>query len=158
MGMKNCLPSEVCAIVACIDPDANDQTTLTSDWVDMDDWDQVAAIVMVGVTATGATLDAEVQQATANDGTGAKTIGSGKSITQLTKAGSDDDKQAIINVRAEELDTANSFRYVALVMTPGDTANSPDSAAIDSAGVILGFGPRYLATDSDLATVDEIVN
>lgn len=157
MPMNNCLPSELCAVVATIDPDANDQTTVTSDWVDMDDWDQVAAIVMVGVTATGATLDAEVQQATSAAGAGAKSI-SGKSITQLTKAGSDDDKQAIINVRAEELDTANSYRYVALKMTPGDTANSPDTAAIDSAGVILGFGPRYLAADADLASVDEIVN
>ena len=157
MGMMNKLPSETWAVGGVIDPDANDQSTVTSDWVDLGKYDQAVAIALVGIMATGATVDVEIQQATASDGTGAKAI-TGKAATTLTAAGSDDDKQVIINVRAEELDTANDFRFVAVKMTPGDTANSPDTAAIDSGAVIFGVGARYLPVDNDLATVDEIVN
>ena len=145
----NALPSEVSAIVGVIDPDANGTGTITSDWVNMADFESIMAIVMAGVLGTSATIDAKIEQATDSSGTGAKDV-SGKAITQLVKA-SNDDNQAIINCRAEELDIANDFSYARLSMTVG-------TATSDAAGIVLGFNPRRMPTDGeDLASVVEIV-
>lgn len=149
----NNLPSEVIAVVAKVDPDANAVGAVTSDWADAGKFEAMLAVVSVGAIAATQTLDAKLQQATDASGTGAKDI-SGKAITQL--GGSDDDKQAVINVRASELDMDNGYRYVALVMTGADSA-SPDGT-IDYDGVLLGFYPRFgPASDNDLASVAEIV-
>jgi hypothetical protein len=144
-------PSEAVAVLGVIDPDANTAAAYTSDWGDMGKFKKAMAIVFAGTLGSSATLDAKLQQATDSSGTGAKDI-SGKSITQLTEAGTDSDKQAIIEVDASELDVAGGFRYVALVMTVA-------TATSDSGGVLLGFEPRFgPASDNDLASVDEIVN
>ena len=143
-------PSEMVAVVATIDPDANTAQAYTSDWVNMKDWEQVLAIVMAGDLGSSATLDAKLQQATDGSGTSAKDI-TGKAITQLTQAGTDSDKQALIQARADELDVAGGFTHVALVMTVG-------TATSDSGAVLLGLNPTYgPASDYDLASVDEIV-
>jgi len=104
--------------------------------------------VLVGEMQATSTVDAKLEQATDGSGTGAKDI-SGKSITQLTAAGSDDDKQVIINCRDDELDVANSFTHVRLSITTA-------TAASDSAGLILGHDSRY-SPETDLASVDEVV-
>lgn len=145
------LPSENVAVLATIDPDANAAGALTSDWADMSKFESVMAVIMVGALGTSATIDAKIQQATDSSGTGAKDI-TGKSITQLTDAGTDSDKQAIINCRAEELDIDNSFTHVAIVMTTA-------VATSDSAALLIGTNAKTLpASDNDLASVDEIVN
>lgn len=144
------LASEAAALVATVDPDALTAATHTSDWVDMQDFERIMAIVAVGTLGTSATVDAKLEQATDSSGSGAKDI-TGKAITQLTQAGSDDDKQAIINCKADELDVENDFRYVRLSITVG-------TATSDGAGFVLGLEPRYApASDRDLASVDEIV-
>lgn len=136
--------------MATIDPDAYTAgAAVTSDWVDMSKFESIMAIVMAGTLGTTATFDAKLQQATDSSGTSAKDI-SGKAITQFTKAGSDDDKQAVINCRADELDHTNSFTYVALVITPATND-------CDGAGLILGFDANY-EPETDLASVDEIVD
>lgn len=143
-------PSEMAAVVAVIDPDANTAGALTTAYVDASKFEQIMAIVMAGTLGSSATLDAKLVQATDSSGTGVKDI-SGKAITQLTQAGTDSDKQAIIQVRADELDVAGGFRYVALVHTVG-------TATSDSGAVVLGLNPTYgPASDYDLSTVDEIV-
>lgn len=145
------LPSERAAVVATIDPDANTAATYVSDWVDMSKYPTVLAIILAGELGTSATLDAKLRQATDSSGTGAKDI-TGKAITQLTQAGTDSDKQALINVREDELDVENGFGFVALSM---DIA----VATSDAGAVLLGFDPTYgFADDNDLASVDEIVN
>lgn len=149
--MQNAIPSERAAVLGVIDPDANAAGALTSDWGDLTLFESAMAIVMAGTLGASATLDAKLQQATDSSGTGAKDI-TGKSITQLTQAGTDSDKQAIINVRAEELDLDNGFTHVAIVMTTA-------TATSDSGAILLGFNPRSgPASDNDLASVDEIVN
>jgi hypothetical protein len=142
--------SEAVAVVACIDPDAYTTGAQTSDWVDMADFERVAFIVMAGALGTSATIDFKVQQATDGNGTGAKDVTS-KAITQLTDGGTDSDKQAIVEVRQDELDVEGGFRYVAGIMTVG--------AATSDAGVIaLGGNPTYgPASNYDLASVDEII-
>lgn len=148
--MLNAKPSELAAVVAVVDPDANAAGTIDTSWVDMRDFGALMAIVMAGDLGASATLDASLRQATDSSGTGAKAI-SGKAITQLTQAGTDSNKQAIIQVRGEELDVDNGFRYVSLRFVTA-------TAASDGGAVVLGFhAARGPASDFDAATVDEIV-
>lgn len=145
----NALPSEKVAICATVDPDVLTAAAHTSDYVDISEFESLMAIIMAGTLGTSATMDAKLVQATDSSGTGSKDI-TGKAITQLVKA-TDDDKQAIINVRAEELDLANNFTHVAVTVTVG-------TASSDGGAVILGLNPRYLpASDNDIASVAEIV-
>lgn len=147
----NALASEQVAIVGVIDPDANAAATYTSAWVDMADWELIMAIVQTGDLGSSATIDAKLEQATDSAGAGAKDVTS-KSITQLTQAGTDDNKQAIINLRREEMDMDGDFRYARLSMTVG-------TATSDTSGIVLGVVPRRgPASDNDLSTVDEIVS
>lgn len=147
---SNLKPSDQVAIVGVIDPDANAAATYTTGWVDMAKWGALMAIVMAGTLGASATLDAKIEQATDSSGTGAKDV-SGKAISQLTQAGTDSDKQAVINLFADDLDFNNAFTHARLSMTVA-------TATSDSGAVLLGLYPRMGgAADSDAATVDEIV-
>ena len=150
MGTINALGSERAAVAAVIDPDANTAAAYTSAYVSMSTFNQVLAIVQTGTLGSSATVDFKLVQATDSSGTSSKDI-SGKSITQLVKASNDDD-QAVINCRSEELDVANGFDYVAMTMTVG-------TATSDCSAIMLGMTPRYApASDNDLASVQEIVS
>lgn len=143
-------PSEKAAIVATIDPASMTANTYVSDYVDMADFEQVMAILLLGAITTNGTVDAKLVQATDSSGTGVKDI-SGAAVTQLTKAGSDDNKQVILQTRGDLLDVEGGFRYVALSVTTA-------TAASLGAAVVLGFNPTYgPAYANDLASVDEIV-
>lgn len=135
-------------LMGAIDPDANAAGTFTTGWVSMADFDGVYVVVSAGTLGTSATIDAKLQQATDSSGTGVKDVTS-SSITQLTDAGSDSDKQAIIECRGENLDVANGFDHVRLSVTVA-------TATSDSAGYIFGCNPRYSGV-ADASTVDEIV-
>ena len=147
--MTNILPSDQAVLAAVIDPDVLTAATHVSGWVHMGTYESIQAIVMAGTLGSSATLDAKLEQATDSSGTGAKDI-SGKAITQLTQAGSDSDKQAIINCRSEELDVANGFDYVRLSITVA-------TASSDGAGLVLGHYARYQPA-TDATTVDEVVS
>ena len=148
--MGNSLASENVAILGTIDPDVTTASTVTSDWCDATKFEQMMAIVMAGTLGASATLDAKLEQATTSAGGSAKDI-TGKAITQLTQAGTDSDKQCIINLRGEELDVDNGFDWVRLSITVG-------AATSDAGGLVLGLSPRNSpASDNDLASVDEIV-
>ncbi len=149
--MKTQLPSDRVAVVGVIDPDANAAGTLTTGWISMSDFQSVMAVVQAGTLGSNATIDAKLEQASDASGTGAKDI-EGAAITQLTEAGGDDDKQAVIYCNGEDLDLKNDFSHVRLSMTIG-TANS------DSSAIVLGLDPRYApASNGDLASVAEIVS
>lgn len=145
----NILPSNEAVLAGIIDPDAYAASTVTSGWVSLVTYEAIQAIVMAGTLGASATLDAKLEQASDSGGTGAKDI-TGKAITQLTQAGTDSDKQAIINCRSDELDVANSFTHVRLSMTIG-------TAASDAGGLILGHYARYQPA-TDATTVDEVVS
>lgn len=145
----NIKPSNEAVLVGVIDPDANTVATYTTAWVHMGAFGAIQAIVFAGTLGASATLDAKLEQATDGSGTGAKDI-TGKEITQLTQAGTDSDKQAIINCRSDELDVANGFDYVRLSMTVG-------TATSDCGACVLGHHARYQPA-ADLATVDEVVD
>jgi len=134
--MFNALLSEQVAVVGVIDPDANTAATLTTGWIDMSVYGGLLAIVMAGDLGTSATIDAKIEQATSSGGAGAKDV-TGKVITQLTQAGTDkSNKQALINMRAEELDRTNGFTHARLSMTTA-------TATSDSGAIVLGLRGRY---------------
>jgi hypothetical protein len=148
---SNLNPSDRAAIVGVIDPDLNTAGTAVTAWVDMAKWGSLMAVIATGTLGTNATVDAKLQQATTVGGANAKDI-PGKAITQFTDAGGDSDKQAIINLFANELDMNNGFTFVQLSLTVA-------TASSDSTAFLLGFDPRYgTAKSNDAATVDEVVN
>lgn len=146
----NLKPSQRIALVGVIDPDAYAAGTYTTGWIAAAEAANFMALVSVGDMVSTSTVDAKIQQATSAAGAGAKDV-TGKSITQLTQAGTDDNKQVVINIRAEELDLANSFTHFRLSMTVA-------TAASDAAGYVFSLDHRYgPANLRDLASVDEVV-
>lgn len=131
--------SEQLSILATIDPASQAAGTATSGWVSVASFHTFLAVVQTGVLGASATLDAKLQQAQDNAGTGAKDV-SAKAITQIVKA-TGDNKQALINIKPEDLDTANGFGFVRLSLTVG-------TAASIVAGQLLGVNPRYAPADA----------
>lgn len=151
MAQKALLPSEHIAVLGAVDPDANGTGDHSTDWISMQDFQQIMAVVMAGTLGASATLDAKIEQAQDASGTGVKDV-TGAAITQLTKAGGDDDKQAILQLYAEDLDLMNAFTHVRLTLTVG-------TAASDCGAVVMGMGARYQPASSyDAASVAEIVS
>lgn len=150
MDNHNILPSDRAAVVGVINPSSQAAGALSTGWVSMADWRNLMAIVVAGALGSSATLDAKIEQATSSGGAGAKDV-DGKAITQLTQAGTDSNKQAIINVRPTDLDYNNGFTHVRLTVTVA-------TAASLTAALLLGFDrPHGVASDADAASVDEIV-
>ena len=149
MGNLNILPSDRAVVAGVIDPDVTTAGTVESGWVSMVTYQNIMAIAFAGTLGTSATFDAKLEQATDASGTGAKDV-TGKSITQLTQAGTDDsDKQAIINCSGDELDVSGGFTHVRLSITVG-------AATSDAAGLILGFDAHYQPA-TDATTVAEVI-
>lgn len=139
--------SERLFVVATIDPDAYGTGAQTSDVIDMSLHRRVLFVVMAGTLASTATLDFLVKGDTASNGSFTTTI-TGKSITQLTEAGTDSDKQALLEVTAEEV-AAQGFRYIRGTMTL--------TTAGGDAGVVALAGDARYQPLTDLTSVDEIV-
>lgn len=149
-GNHNLPASDRVALVGQINPASHAAGNVSTGWVDMSKFASLMAVVQAGVLGTGATLDAKIEQAQDAGGTGAKDV-TGKAITQLTKAGSDDNKQAVINVRQANLDANNGYTHARLTITVATNASL-------AAASLYALDARYgTASDSDASTVDEIV-
>jgi hypothetical protein len=148
-GNTNVLITEKMALLDTLNPASRAAANTTSSaWLPAKDYAQFAALLALGaMTATGV-LNAKLEQATDVAGTGAKDI-TGKAVTALTAAGTDDNKQAFINLRPEELDIANDFNHFRLTV-------AVTTAAVIYNAHILGMGPRY-GTVTHNTTVDEII-
>lgn len=145
----NAKGSELLAILATLDPSSQAAGTATTGWISVANHHALLAIVHTGVLGTGATVDAKFQQALDGTGTGAKDI-TGKAISQIVKA-TGDNKQALINLRPEDLDTGNGFGFVRLSLTVG-------TAASLTAAQVLGVNPRLLPADAaNQAAVAQVV-
>jgi len=141
--------SERLAVVATIDPDAYTTGAQNSDIIDMHLHRRVMFIVMSGDLGSSATLNFKVQGSAASN-MGSPADLTGKVITALTQAGTDGDKQSIVEVTAEEVAT-QGFRYIRGIMTVG-------VATSDAGMIAIAGNTRYQpANEYDLATVDEIV-
>jgi len=147
MGNSNLKPSERFVLVGVVDPDANAAAAYSTGWVDMSLFESLMAVIFAGTLGSSATLDGKLEQATSAAGAGAKDI-TGKAITQLTQAGTDSDKQAVINCKSSDLDVEGGFRWARLTITVG-------TATSDAGAALFGVDPHYAPTDA--TTVDEVV-
>jgi hypothetical protein len=145
----NAKGSELLSVLATIDPAAQAVGTLTTGWISVANHHGFLSLVQTGVLGTSATVDAKLQQALDNSGTSAKDI-TGKAITQIVKA-TGDNKQALISVKPEELDTVNGFGFVRLSVTVG-------VAASQTSAQVLGLNPRFAPADaSNQAAVVQVI-
>lgn len=141
--------NERIAILATLDPASVAASTVVTTWVSVANFHSIAALIQTGVLGTAATVDAKLRQATDSSGTGAKDV-TGKAITQIVKA-SGDNKQATIELRAEDLDVANAFAFVALSLTVG-------TAASIVGAMLVGANARYAPASSfNQAAVVQVV-
>jgi len=145
----NSKASEMLAILATIDPASQAAGAISTGWVSVANHLGFLAVVQTGVLGTSATVDAKLQQALDSSGTGAKDI-TGRAIIQIVKA-TGDNKQALINLKPEDLDTVNGFGFVCVTVTVGV------AASITSAQ-LLGVNPRYAPADvGNQAAVVQVV-
>jgi len=105
-------------------PQALNGASATTDWYDIRGFGRAVFIIAIGDTDT--TVDASVYQATDGTGTGSKAI-SGGAITQVAADG--DNRVVTIEVKPENLDFANGFRYVQLKVTAGSGTTGAHIAA-----------------------------
>ena len=145
----NSKASEMLAVLATIDPATQAAGAVSTGWVSVANHLGFLALVQTGVLGTAATVDAKLQQALDSSGTGAKDI-TGKSITQIVKA-TGDNKQALVNLKPEELDTVNGFGFVRVTVTVAGAASL-------AAAQLLGVNPRYAPADAgNQAAVVQVV-
>jgi hypothetical protein len=146
----NAKGSEQLSILATLDPGNQAAGVVSTGWVALNTHHGLLALVQTGALATGSTVDAKLQQALDTSGTGAKDV-AGKAITQLTQASNGANRQALINLRPEELDVNNGFAFVRLVVTVA-------TAAANTSAQLLGVNPRLASADTaNQAAVAQIV-
>lgn len=140
--------SEELAVISTIDPVSQSAATVTGDSIDMADYHKVLFVLSVGALGASATVDFSVKGDAASGGSYSTNI-TDKAITQLTKAGTDDNKQVIVEVTSEEVG-AQGYRYIRPSLTVA-------TAACLVSVVALGKTRYAPAAEYDLASVDEIV-
>ncbi len=140
--------TERIALVGVVDPDANAAGTFRTDPIDMADFNEAMLIFLLGTgVTTGSHVLSANEEAVSGTGSGSVAI-SGKAAGALTTG--QNDSQAIVHVRASDLQQGFRFVYGVLVQT---------TAGADSAVVALGGSPRFHpASDYDLASLVEIVD
>jgi hypothetical protein len=148
--MSYAMLSEQLAVAATIDPANVSPSTVPTDVIDLSRARRVLFIIAVGALGTSATVDFVVKGDTTSGGSFTTTV-TGKTIAQLTKAGSDDNKQVVVEVSAGEA-AVQGFRYVRGSLTVGTAASQVCVIALTGD---LRYSP---ASEFDLASVDEIVN
>jgi hypothetical protein len=146
----NLNPSQRLALLGAIAPQSAPVGALSSGWIDMRDTFTVLALVALGVLGGGASVDAKIEQAKDGTGTAVKEV-TGAAIAQITKAGGGDNKQALINLRQEDLDRNGGFRFVRLTVTVAGAASQMSAA-------LIGLDPRYGAANaSNVTSVGQVV-
>lgn len=137
------------AVLGTIDPVSQSAGSANTDVIDTSLFEKILFIVKVGALGASATVDFDVKADSASGGSYSTSV-TGKAITQLTKAGSDDNKQVLVEVDANALRAQNaSFRYIRGTVTVATAACLVDVT-------VLGFGCTYgPASQYNLASVDE---
>ncbi|MFD1951875.1 hypothetical protein ACFSGX_13965 [Sphingomonas arantia] len=131
------------AVLGGISPRAAAVGTVSTPWMDMQMLFTAMAILSIGAFGAGATVDAQIEQATDANGANAKPI-PGSQITQLLAAGGND-RQAQIDLRQEDFDRNAGFRFFRLTVTVGGAATQL-AASLIGADFRAGSGTRNAAT------------
>jgi hypothetical protein len=137
-------PSQRVGVVGVISPVSQGVGTVTSGWIDASKFHNFMAVLKSGVLGAAATLDAKLQQATDNAGTGVKDV-VGKSITQLVKA-TNDNNQVTIDLKQEDLDFNGGFGFFRLSVTVAAAASLVDAWCSVSMPVMASRPTTTLAT------------
>lgn len=141
MSYNSSHATDILSVQGIIEPVAG-AATYTTVWVDAGTACAWYADCAVGTAGT--TVDAKIEQATDGSGTGAKDVTSA-AITQINGDG----ESAVIQFKADALDTANDFTHVRLsITTVGATAVA--------GGRLIAVNARYSPL-ADAAKVDEVV-
>ncbi len=142
--------SEMLNLLAVIDPVNQAVGTVNSAWVHVANYHGLMAVIQTGVLGTGAILDVKLQQALDHTGTNTKDI-PGKHLAQIKQATSGSNSQAIIHIKAEELDTINSYGWVRL------SINVSGATGLIAAQ-FFGYIPRYIpASHTNQLTVSQMI-
>lgn len=147
--LPNAKISEQEALLATIDPVSQGVGAVSTGWIKADSFERYLATIQTGVLGTAATVDGKLEQATSAAGAGVKDV-TGKAITQIVKA-TGDNKQALIDLRPNELDLNNGFVYFRLTLTVGA------AASLVAASVQGGAAKEMPASASNQAAVVQIV-
>lgn len=137
---------EKLAVVGTVDPQTVANTEKFTDVIDMSKFHQVLGVAMLGDMAAE-TIDFKAYYCD-SDGNNASAL---KSATQLAgHASNNDNKQIVIQVRADELGPL-SKQYIKFGLVTGNTTGGP--AAVVAIGLDGRFQPE---SDSDLSSVVQI--
>lgn len=141
--------SEVLVTIGTIDPATVANTEVFSDVIDMSKYEQVLATLLLGNMASE-TIDFKCYTCDS----GGNSAASLKTITQLAaNASNNDNTQALISVRAEELNgVAESTRYIKFGLVTGGASGGPAGVLVQG---LLKYG---VASSLDLSTVQQIKN
>jgi len=130
----NAKPSEHMALLATLDSASQAAGAVSTGYVDIKNFHALLALIDVGAFGASATVDAKLQQAQTSGGANVKDV-TGKAITQLLAAGGNN-RQALINLKAADLDTEGGFEFVRLTVTVG-------TAATQLSAALFGCFPRF---------------
>jgi len=136
-----------CNNIAALIYPASYSSEQESAWVDMSQYERI--VILLNVGDIGTSVNADVEIATDDSGSGLHTL---KSIAALTEAGGDDNSFVLIEVRAAEMVNpdgapADNYRYIRLEVTP--------SGNCLLGATIIATYPRYIPVATTL--IDEIV-
>lgn len=146
----NAKGSELLSILATIDPVSQAVGSVTTGWISVANFHALMTILETGALGVAGTVDAKLQQALDAAGTGVKDI-TGRAIVQFTQVGGGSAKQALLNLKPEDLDIANGYGFMRLSITVG-------VAASVVAAQIIGLNPRYADADAfNQAAVTQII-
>lgn len=139
------------AVVGIVDPDAYSASSVETAAIDMLNYSEIMAVFIAGDIVSSGTIDGGVYYDTASGGSYTSAV-TGATITQLTQAGTDSNKQVVVRVSAAEVAAmTEGARYVKVKATLG-------TAGADFGLIVLGRVVYSPASSYDLAAVDEIVS
>jgi hypothetical protein len=133
------------AVVAILSPGNQNNSISNTGYVSLATFPEVYFLLQLG--GVDITVDFKIREAQDGSGTGEQDL-TGFAITQLT--GTDDNKQAVIHVKATDLTGGRTFVRARLTIGAGTT---------NMAGIVgLGFTSTYTkASSGDLASVAQVV-
>ena len=137
---------ETVGVVGVIAPGSRAAGAGNSNWIDLADYFQVAAVIATGVMGASATIDGKWQLA--DDSTGTNPVDAPTtSLTQILKAAGDN-KQAVHTLDPNQL-TLRTKRFARYVLTVG-------VATSDAVVVILGLQARSLPVKQPTSVVQTV--
>jgi len=115
-------------------------------WVDMENYHRAVVLIDVGAMTQGATFDLILQEATDATGAGAQAI-AGKAVTQLTQAGGDGNDWLMVELRSEEMDENNAYKFIRAQLT---IANANVQCSVWVLGIVGRYPPVPLTNVTEV--------